>query len=98
MENRRTRAGCRPHRLPCLPLHRGKASRCRRARRGSRCQTREEVRTQGIRGVGADHSLRYRTAEFDDQNAATAVYAAHERFFKEAREPEIFLGFAFRLV
>jgi hypothetical protein len=49
VENRRTCACCRPHGLPCLPVHSGKASRCRRTRCGSRWQTRKEVRAHQSR-------------------------------------------------
>ena len=43
MEDSRACAGCRPHRLPCLHAHRGKASERGRARRRNRWQTREAV-------------------------------------------------------
>lgn len=46
MENRRTLSRLLSHMLPFLPVPYGKASGCCRARRGSRWQTRKEVRNQ----------------------------------------------------
>jgi hypothetical protein len=46
MENRRTLARLLPHGLAFLPVPHGKASGCCSARRGSRWQTRKELRHQ----------------------------------------------------
>jgi hypothetical protein len=51
MENHRTFARLLSHILPFLPIAHGKASGCCRARRGSRRQTRKEVRNQSVSSV-----------------------------------------------
>jgi len=51
MENRRTFARLLSHMLPFLPVAHGKACGCCRAGRGSRRQTRKEVRNQSVSSV-----------------------------------------------